>query len=200
MLFIKVLFLFEMEFAESENPDFIIMRVGTGRNEYEKDSKFDEYYSSANYYDIPIGAYTYSFAKNIEEAKKEANLTLKWLDGKRLDLPIFYDIENISQTILGKEVLTKIAETFCLKIMENGYHCGIYANKYFLKDYLSSKYPIWLAHWNGTNNYNDALHDLNFRTDYSLTPYKYWQFSSLGTYRGITANTVDLDIGYDIFD
>ena len=188
-----------------ENPNFIIMRVGTGRNEYEKDSKFNEYYSSANYYDIPIGAYTYSFARNIEEAKKEADFTLKWLDGKRLDLPIFYDIENISQTILGKEVLTKIAETFCLKIMENGYHCGIYANKYFLKDYLdadylSSKYPIWLAHWTGANNYNDALHDLNFRTDYSLTPYKYWQFSSLGTYRGITANTVDLDIGYYIFD
>ena len=188
-----------------ENPNFVIMRVGTGRNEYEKDSKFDDYYLKANYYDIPVGAYTYSFAKNISEAKKEAELTLEWLNGKKMDLPIFYDIENVSQTLLGKDVLTKIAETFCEKIMENGYHCGIYANKYFLNDYLdaktlSEKYPIWLAHWTGTNYYEEALSNINFKTDYSLTPYKYWQFSSLGSYRSITENTVDLDLGYDIFD
>lgn len=186
-----------------ENPDFIIMRIGTGRNNYEKDSKFDEYYSNAKQYDIPIGAYTYSYALNINDAKKEANLTLEWLNNKKLDLPIFYDIENINQTLLGKDVLTKIAETFCETIIDNGYKCGIYASKYFLIDNLNasklSKYPIWLAHWTGANNYLEANEE-KFKTDYNLTNYNYWQFSSLGVYRGITENTVDLDLGYDIFD
>ena len=187
-----------------EKPNFIIMRVGTGRGGYEKDSKFDEYYLKASDMDIPVGAYTYSYALNMTEALKEANLTLSWLDNKKLDLPVFYDIENINQTLLGKDVLTKIAITFCDRIIENGYKCGIYANKYFLKDNLdalelSKKYPIWLAHWTGSNNYSEALND-SFHTDYSLTPYNYWQFSSLGVYKGIEENTVDLDFGYDIFD
>jgi len=187
-----------------ENPNFIIMRIGTGRNNYEKDTNFETYYKNASYYSIPIGGYMYSFAKSLTEAKKEANLTLEWLGGKELDLPIFYDIENISQTLLSKDDLTLIAETYCLTIMEAGYHCGIYANKYFLNDNLdaerlSNNYPIWLAHYTGANNYNDVL-DEKYHTDYSLTPYKYWQFTSQGTYKSITENTVDLDLGYDIFD
>ena len=187
----------------SEIPEFIIMRVGTGRNNYEKDFKFDEYYSKASSYDIPIGAYTYSNAVNFKDAEKEALLTLEWLDNKNLDLPVFYDIENINQALLGKDVLTKIAETFCDKITDSGYKCGIYASKYFLIDSLNaselSKYPIWLAHWTGANTYSEATLD-KFKTDYNLTNYNYWQFSSLGVYRGITENTVDLDLGYDIFD
>ena len=187
-----------------ENPNFIIMRVGTGRNNYEKDFKFDEYYEKAGYYDIPVGAYMYSYALNLNEAEKEADLVIRWLENRKLDLPVFYDIENINQTLIGKDVLTKIAETFCDKIISNGYRCGIYANKYFLKDNLDvqkleGKYPIWLAHWTGANNYDEALND-SFKTDYSLTPFNYWQFSSLGVYRGITENTVDLDFGYDIYD
>ena len=187
-----------------DSPEFIIMRVGTGRNNYEKDSKFEEYYYNAKKYNIPVGAYTYSFATNLNETKKEANLTLDWLSGKNLDLPVFYDIENINQTLLGKDVLTMIAKTFCKIIMDHGYKCGIYANKYFLKDNLDAEelaknYPIWLAHWTGSNSYDEAISN-EFKSDYNITPYKYWQFSSLGSYRGIDENTVDLDFGYDIFD
>lgn len=186
-----------------ENPEFIIMRVGTGKNNLEKDTKFDEYYLKANNYDIPVGVYTYSAALNIKDALNEAEMTLKWLDGKNLDLPVFYDIENINQTILGKDVLTKIATTFCDKIKENGYKCGIYANKYFLADHLDTKelsnYIIWLAHWTGANDYITVEKE-KYKTDYNLSKYNYWQFSSLGVYKGITENTVDLDLGYDIFD
>lgn len=195
-----------IDFSEliKDKPNFIIMRVGTGRNNYEKDSKFDEYYEKASDYDIPVGAYMYSYALNMSDAVKEADLTIKWLDNKKLDLPVFYDIENVSQTLLGKSVLTKIAETFCDRIISNGYKCGIYANKYFLKDNLDAealekKYPIWLAHWTGSNNYEEA-ETPEFKTDYVQTNFNYWQFSSLGVYRGITENTVDLDFGYDIFD
>ena len=143
---------------------------------------------------------------NVPNTIKEANLVIDWLDGKKLDLPIFYDIENINQTLLGKDVLTYIAKTFCNIITENGYRCGIYANKYFLKENMNAEelaldYPIWMAHWTGSNNYDNVLNNLNkFGSDYNLTPYKYWQFSSLGVYNGITENTVDLDFGYDIFD
>jgi len=187
-----------------ENPQFIIMRVGRGLGDLGKDVKFEEYYKNATNYDIPVGVYIYGFATNLTEAKKEAEYVIKWLDGKNLDLPVFYDIEYSGLLYLGKDMLTSISETFCDSIMANNYHCGVYANIYWLTNFLdgkhiSNKYPIWLAHWTGANDYNSAALD-KFQSSYKLSPYKYWQFSSLGKYPGITENTVDLDFGYDIFD
>ena len=186
------------------NPNFIIMRIGRGYSESIKDTKFEEYYKKANDYDIPVGIYIYSLANNLNEANKEAELVLKWLDNKELDLPVFYDIEYSGQLYLGKEVLTKMADTFCSKIISNNYGCGIYANVYWLNNFLdgkmlSEKYPIWLAHWTGANDYSTATLD-KYKSSYVLSPYQYWQFTDKGIYHGITENTVDLDFGYDIFD
>ena len=187
-----------------ENPQFIIMRVGRGLGDLGKDVKFEEYYKNATSYDIPVGVYLYGFATNLIEAKKEAEYVIKWLDSKNLDLPVFYDIEYSGLLYLGKDMLTSISETFCDNIMANNYHCGVYANIYWLNNFLdgkqiSKKYPIWLAHWTGANDYSTAVLD-KFQSSYNLSSYKYWQFSSLGKYSGITENTVDLDFGYDIFD
>ena len=186
------------------NPNFIIMRIGRGYSESIKDTKFEEYYKKANDYDIPVGIYIYSLASNLNEANKEAELVLKWIDNKELDLPVFYDMEYSGQLYLGKEVLTKMADTFCSKIISNNYGCGIYANVYWLNNFLdgkmlSEKYPIWLAHWTGANDYSTATLD-KYKSSYVLSPYQYWQFTDKGVYHGITENTVDLDFGYDIFD
>ena len=186
------------------NPGFIIMRIGRGIKDLGKDVKFEEYYTKASYYDIPIGVYIYSFASNINEALEESNYVLSWLDDKDLDLPVFYDMEYSGQLYLGKDVLTRLAETFCTNIISNNYHCGIYANIYWYTNFLDGKklsenYPIWLAHWTGASDYNLAVLD-KYQSTYNLSNYKYWQFTSSGIYPGITENTVDLDFGYDIFD
>ena len=159
-------------------------------------------------YDIPIAVYTYSYvyqhSNSVNEAKEEAKVVLGWLNNRQIDLPVFYDMEYSGQLYLGKEVLTKMAETFCSKIINNNYGCGIYANIYWFNNFLdgkalSEKYPIWLAHWTGTNNYNEAMQD-KYKSSYFLSTYQYWQFTDKGVYHGITENTVDLDFGYDIFD
>ena len=187
-----------------DNPNFVIMRAGRGYSESIKDVKFEEYYKKATSYDIPVGVYIYSLASNLNEANAEADLVLNWLGGKGLDLPVFYDMEYSGQLYLGKDVLTKMAETFCSKIVSNNYGCGVYANIYWLNNFLdgktlSEKYPIWLAHWTGANDYGNALLD-KYKSSYFLSPYSYWQFTDKGVYHGITENTVDLDFGYDIFD
>ena len=187
-----------------ENPGFIIMRVGRGIRDLGKDVKFDLYYEKASIYDIPIGVYIYSFASNLNEANEEASYVISWLEGRSLDLPVFYDMEYSGQLYLGKEVLTKIAEEFCKNIISHNYGCGIYANVYWLTNFidgktLSSNYPIWLAHWTGANTYSSAFLD-EYKSGYNLSPYQYWQFTDKGRLNGITENTVDLDFGYDIFD
>ena len=187
-----------------ENLNFIIMRVGRGIKDLGKDTKFNEYYENANKYDIPVGVYIYSFASNLSEAKMEADYAIKWLEGRDLDLPVFYDMEYSGQLYLGKEVITKMAEIFCANVIKNNYHCGIYASSYWLTNFIDGKeisknYPIWLAHWTGANDYNNALLD-KYKSTYTLSPYLYWQFTDKGKLSGITENTVDLDFGYDIFD
>ncbi|MBR3362424.1 MAG: hypothetical protein IKG40_00695, partial [Bacilli bacterium] len=189
---------------EEEIPNFIIMKIGTSYDQ--KDVKFETYYANAVRYDIPIGVYNYSYAVNTIEAKLEADATIRWLNNKDLDLPIFYDLESLPQTTLGKNNLTLIAETFCDTIQLNGYRCGVYANLYWLTYYLDAKklalrYPIWLAHYTGASNYSQVLNNYPYyQSSYNLTPYQYWQFSSTGVFKSITENTVDLDFGYNIFD
>ncbi|MBQ9011146.1 MAG: RICIN domain-containing protein, partial [Bacilli bacterium] len=179
--------------------NFVIMRAGYGMFENQKDEKFDTYYSGATWYDIPIGVYTFSYAKSESDAYQEAVMTLKWLNGRHLDLPVFYDLEHSSQVYLGKEKLTNMAITFCNHILSNGYQCGIYANKNWLTNYLDAYklaglYPIWLAHYTGPDDFNTVYNNLNrYSSSYDITSYKFWQFSSLGRYYGITDNTVDLD-------
>lgn len=186
---------------------FAIIRIGYGVYSDQKDKNFESNYTGATNNGIPVGVYTYSYAMNTSDAKKEAELTLQWLDGKELDLPIFYDLEDADNYkknhggIPNYTTMTNIAETFCSEIIKNGYKCGIYASKNWLinnmdAEKLAEKYPIWVAHYTGPDDYSNAEWH---KTDYNLTSYMFWQFSSLGQVNGISTS-VDLDFGYDIFD
>ena len=163
--------------------DFAIIRIGYGMYESQKDIKFEENYEGFKSQGIPIGVYHYSYALNVNQAKKEAECVIKWLDNRKLNLPVYFDIEDKSQINLGKKTLTDMCEAFCTKIEKAGYWAGIYANKYFLNTYLDSsklekKYTIWVAQWSDTNTYNGK--------------YDMWQYTSTGKVPGISGN-VDMD-------
>lgn len=171
--------------------EFAIVRIGYGQYESQKDEKFERNYEGFKEVNIPIGVYLYSYATSVVDARKEAEVVLKWLNGRELNLPVYYDIEDKSQVNLGKKVLTSMCETFCDTIEKAGYWAGIYANKYFFTTYLDyeklqEKYTIWVAQYNDTNTYRGK--------------YDMWQYTSSGKVNGISGN-VDMDILYrDIFD
>ena len=171
--------------------EFVIIRIGYGQYESQKDSKFERNYEGFRNVGIPVGVYLYSYAKSTSDSKKEAEVVLKWLGGRELNLPVYYDIEDKSQINLGKNTLTSMCETFCDTIEKAGYWAGIYTNKYFFTTYLDykkleEKYTIWVAQYNDTNTYRGK--------------YDMWQYTSSGKVNGISGN-VDMDILYrDIFD
>lgn len=166
--------------------EFAIIRLGYGKNISQKDSMFETHFEGLKNVGIKVGAYLYSYAYVKEGAKLEAENTLKIIKGKQFDLPIFYDMEESNQAVLGKKVLTDMANEWCRIIKNAGYKAGIYANLNWFKNYLnpyeikSEGNYIWLALWNNDENPNVQF------------PVDFWQYSSKGKLDGIKGR-VDLD-------
>ena len=169
--------------VKSSGIEFAILRIGYGMYDNQKDVKFDENYKNARANGIPVGLYLYSYAKNVDEAKREANLVLKWLNGRDLEYPVYFDIEDKSQAKLGKSTLNAMCRAFCEIIEKAGYWAGIYSNKDWATNKISGAelgkdYTYWIAQYNSTCTYTG--------------PYAIWQYSSSGKVNGISGN-VDMN-------
>ena len=104
---------------------------------------------------MKIGIYWYSYADSISDAETEARACLAILNGRHIDLPVYFDMEEAWQTSLGMQTLTAMAERFCETIKQGGYKAGVYSNlnwfyNYLDYDRLRAKYSIWLAQWSGS--------------------------------------------------
>ena len=162
---------------------FAILRIGYGMYQNQKDKRFEENYKGATSVGIPVGVYLYSYAKNEEEAKREANLCLTWLGNKDLKLPIYFDIEDSSQRGINKLVLNNMCKAFCNIIESRGYWAGIYSNKYWAENIISGnelgkRYTYWIAQYNSKCTYKGN--------------YAIWQYSSDGKVNGISGR-VDMN-------
>lgn len=140
--------------------DFAIIRAGFGRYTSQKDPQFERNYAGAKAAGIPVGAYWYSYARSAEEAREEAKACLQVLQGKQFEFPIYFDIEDSTQSNLGKAVLTAMCEAFCDTLEKAGYFAGVYASTYWFTNKLdharlASKYTIWLADYRA--GYNKTL-------------------------------------------
>lgn len=156
--------------------EFAILRIGYGMYENQKDAQFENNYKGATNNGIPVGVYLYSYAKSVAEAEREADVCLKWLANRKLQLPVYFDIEDKSQQNLGKSTLDAMCRAFCNKIEKAGYWAGIYANKYWSTSIISGaelgkRYTYWVAQYANTCTYNG---------DYAI-----WQYTSDGKVNGI---------------
>ena len=160
----------------------VIIRAGYGRETSQKDSMFESHYKNAKNANLKIGVYWYSYADSVNDAEKEAKACLECINNKSLDMPIYYDLEDNSQTKLDKAKLTEIAERFCETIKKSNYRAGVYANLNWFNNYLDydklkKKYSIWLAQYNSVNELNCDI----------------WQNSSTGRVSGYGKN-IDTNI------
>ena len=203
------------EAVSKSDIEFVIIRAGYGGDWTEQDDeKFMEYVAACEKYNIPYGLYLYSYASEIDNsdtsAQAEARHMLRLIDqieknnySPNLGTKVFIDMEDGSVINAGKDKLTAVSDTFCSIIENNGYNCGVYANRTWLTNYLNaneiaSKYEIWLAEYLSVADPSFSYAKTQ-KPIYNLTPIKYWQFASNGVVNGINGS-VDLDLGYDIFD
>lgn len=166
--------------------DFAILRAGYGREAEQVDPTFLTNLKNAQAQGIACGAYWYSYAKTVDEAKLEAALFLKTVKGQKFEFPLVFDIEEPDQQALGKDAVSAIIDAFCSTVQKSGYYCVLYSYasflNYFVTDAVLQKYDIWVAH---TGTAKPA-----FTGDYGM-----WQYSHNGAVDGI-AGRVDMNYAY----
>lgn len=168
--------------VKSSGINVVLIRAGFGREANQKDNQFETHYKNAKAAGLKIGVYWYSYAEGISDAANEANACLACLNGRKLDLPVYFDLEEPWQQSFGKATLTAMAEKFCDTIKKYGYRAGVYANAYWFSQCLNystlyNKYSIWLAQW---ASYHTIKCDI-------------WQYSETGSVNGVSGN-VDMNI------
>ena len=170
--------------------EFVILRVGYRgytAGGLREDETFQTYYDGASAAGLKIGAYFFSQAMNVQEAREEASYACELIGTRKLDLPLFYHWETVS----GSEriptpdglPLTDCAVAFCKVVRRNGFEAGVYFNqslgyRYFDLSKLQD-YTLWLAEYDTTPEFHYHFDCL--------------QYTDTGTVAGIEGG-VDLDI------
>lgn len=169
--------------------DFAILRITEAGNVI--DSTFERNFKACNQYKIPVGVYKYSYAMNAAESQSEARKVVSVLAGRKIQFPVFLDLENNSQRALGSESIHKLADAFREIIEKAGYKFALYCNMDWYNTVICShlkKYYFWIARYPA--NDNGTLQE-RLRPDFGVG----WQYSSKGKVSGISGN-VDMDVFY----
>lgn len=174
---------------------FAVIRAGVrsyGKGEIREDARFKRNMRSAWFHHVERGVYFYSQAVSVEEAREEAEATLKFVGGANLSLPVFIDVEDTGTGGKGRadhlsvQERTDIVLAFADVIREKGYTPGLYANRWFLTNQLDTAairekgIAIWLAEYTSKG-----------RPSYKGS-YDYWQYTEKGSLPGISG-PVDLN-------
>lgn len=174
---------------------FAIVRLGGrgwGTGGLYGDRMTQSYLRGAREAGLLTGAYFYSSARNPVEALEEAEAAVHTLNGFRLDLPLFLDMELSGDYPEGRaDDLTPmersaVAETFCSTVRAAGYESGLYASeafcRYNLDDEAVEQFPLWMASYTVDN-----------RLPQYIDGYAIWQQTDSARAGGIDGS-FDLDI------
>lgn len=175
--------------VKADGVEFVILRLGWigNKNNHTLDTRFNEYYNECIKRNIPIGIYVYNYCTSCGTIKSGAEWTVKQLKGKKIDLPIYIDMEDATTRSVGKTGLTNMCITFNDVIEQNKYWAGVYANLDWFnhclnKDEIKRRYTTWIAHYGVNPNKYQGQYDM-------------LQYTSTGKVNGINGN-VDVNIMY----
>lgn len=160
---------------------YVICKISEGQS---TDKCFEQHYGNCVKSNIPVGVYVFSHATNTSKARAEAEYALKILNGRKLDLPIFMDLEASDINYGWNVDITPVALAFGEAIKSACYKWGVYANQSWMVNKLDidalreAGAMIWCAKY----------------SDEKPTVYcDIWQYSDNGTVPGFS-HKVDMNI------
>jgi len=169
--------------------DFAIIKLGNiGDNtKFWDDDRFERNYNECVRLGIPVGVYVYSYTNKIENIEACAKETVKYLAGRKLQLPVYIDMEDAEIAVEGKDNLTQMIFKFNEIIERAGYWAGVYANRNWYDNYLNKeevkkRFTTWIAHY--------GISEDNYKGQYDMM-----QYTSKGSINGVNGN-VDMNNMY----
>lgn len=179
---------FDLNSAKAEGFTYSILRAGGADSGYYKDSCFDSFYQQAVNDKMYIGAYYYGNAFSVEDAVREANYFISYLQGKRI-VHVYYDVEG-KMLNQGYTHLTDIIKTFCQTMINAGYACGVYTSESHFNSRFDDNQLIMYPHW-------IAKYSKNPPKLKSIALTEIWQYGGSVNYvrsPKINGTTVDQDL------
>lgn len=173
--------------VKNQGVNIVMIRSGYGftNDNSQVDPKLYDNIKNAHAAGLKVGIYHYSYAKNEQEAKNEADYCLKAIKGYDIDLQVAYDIEEDIHESLQSEQVNNLAIAFCEKIKSAGFTPMIYSKYEFFQRKFNynkvSKYDLWIA------QYSD---NCTFNRNYTM-----WQYTKTGLIDGINGK-VDFSYYY----
>lgn len=153
---------------------FVIIKASYGKYESQIDPMFEKHYRMAKEAGLYVGAYHYSYATTVDDAKKEAEVFKSALAGKVFEMPVYYDVEERKTLNMGRQTVSAICKTFCESLEKAGWFCGIYGGQELAQNYLTDELrngkAFWLAQYLKTPRYTGQ--------------YGMWQFGVAGAKAG----------------
>lgn len=182
-----------IDWAVVKNSGVKFAMIQVGYRGYETGALMDDAYFEENIQGaiengIDVGVYFFSQAVSAEEARAEADFVLERVKKYKLQLPIVFDLEEVSNATdrvenTTSEERTQAAVTFMNHIKNAGYQAMVYSSSQLFETVFDINY----------------LHDYDFWVaDYSSVPnfsyhFSIWQYTDAGTVDGISTN-VDMNI------
>lgn len=158
--------------AIRERANYCILRAGFSETE---DNEFEDHYLHLQ--GLNLGAYWYSYAESVEEARREANKFLEVVKGKKFTLPLYLDLEDPSISGIGRATLNEIVTTFGNIIENAGYYFGVYTNLNWYRNVISGyelnkKYDWWIACWSDNAPTNVDYGVWQYTSNYNLNGFR----------------------------
>ena len=182
-----------IDWAAVKNSGVKFAMIQVGYRGYETGALMDDAYFEENIQGaiengIDVGVYFFSQAVSAEEARAEADFVLERVKKYKLQLPIVFDLEEVSNATdrvenTTSEERTQAAVTFMNHIKNAGYQAMVYSSSQLFEtvfdiNYLHD-YDFWVADYSSAPNFN--YH------------FSIWQYTDAGTVDGISTN-VDMNI------
>lgn len=147
---------------------------------------------------VPVGAYFFSQATTVEEAKEEARFVLEAVRFSKVELPLIIDYEygynaagehagRLHRANVNKKDTTRLLAAFCDTVTADGYTAGVYANSHFyISKFDAGSLPKGTLRW--VADYNGAV---TYTGDFDI-----WQYSKTGKIKGNGSKYIDLNRWY----
>lgn len=192
-----------LDFAtlKTQGNKYAMIRLGYGaqENESQRDKALEKHVKSARDSRTPILAfYHYSYAKTLDQAKSEADQSIRHLQLVNADKGsyVVYDIEQFGKTAVTDD-LNEMIKAYFDKIVAAGYKPMLYTGYNFYYENLDAEkmkdYDKWIAHYGAVqpaNNESELLKaDPTLKDKINAIPNtRVWQFSSTSTWSGYAGN------------